>query len=238
MGVPSLPRARRAVHLRRGGRPWVEHVPEEPTAWPRSLIPKPNATVSPPERAEFLDLAVWLPFHGFETEDLKGRCVAHVESRTPFSAHPTTWPRLLIPKGMRCGRPAGCEAPSVCQIARWPEALQVSPETAKVFAIWICQGNLGDERRLATRWPIRPAVGLHPACQGRPTGRAIPKEGVCGPPGIRLEDPATQPTLFMSKAELFVPSQHAQVGDGIAAGVWHALAARLWDKPHGHREKS
>ena len=83
---------------------------------------------------------------------------------------------------------------------------------AKIFAIRICLGSLGTNRRLATRVrAVRPAIaggtgGSVQCAEVAQVADAIPKKSVLGPPLVRFENPATQPALFISKAVLFVPA--------------------------------
>ena len=89
-----------------GGRPWVAQVPDEPTAWPKSLMPKLKATVSPLRGGSSWISPFGSHFTASKRKTWKGVPLPQVESRTPFSDQPTTWPRLLIPKALEL-RPPG-----------------------------------------------------------------------------------------------------------------------------------
>jgi hypothetical protein len=107
-----------------------------------------------------VDLTIWLPFHSFETEDLKRRC-----GRTSGITNAILGPPdhlAWIVNTNRDGIASPRKTAKRRQFAIPPNGsptLKVSAKTAKIFTIWISLGSLGHDRRLAEQiWAVGGAV--------------------------------------------------------------------------------
>ena len=194
--------------------PVFAQVPDEPTAWPRSLIPSANPTVSP--------LSGAVP--GSRRLAPKGR-LQNRKLEKRWHSSPLV-PSLYFPLTRLSGLYCSEQTPGRYCLPRWegvsaPRSIRLpgipmSAVTANVFAIRIGFRSLGVDRRVAPGVrPIRRAV-WSAQCAELVKVAAIPNEGLCGSVLNQVRGPGDVARGADAVTGAKVPAQRPEVGDGVA----------------------